>query len=81
MNAPPVPITSAPTHSDLSARGFGYPPPLLAFLHCCEALVMRGTLSFFNDGTPYEESTDAEDTRGLTASMRAVKFDEELLPV
>ena len=31
--------------------------------------MMRGTLSFFlNDGTPYEESTDAEDTRSLTAS-------------
>ena len=30
---------------------------------------MRGTLSFFlNDGTPYKESTYAEDTRGLTAS-------------
>ncbi len=29
----------------------------------------RGILSFFlNDGTPYEESADAEDTRGLTAS-------------
>ena len=29
----------------------------------------RGSLSFFlNDGTPYEESADAENTRGLAAS-------------
>jgi hypothetical protein len=60
-----------PTHSDLIRPGIpGYPPtPYWPVLHCCEALVMRGTLSFFlNDGTPYEESTDAEDTRGLAAS-------------
>ena len=60
-----------PTCTDNIRPGIpGYPPtPYWPVLHCCEALVMRGTLSFFlNDGTPYEESADAEDTRGLTAS-------------